>query len=83
MDLKMPVKDGYKTTLEIRKIEKEKEIPEIPIIALTASTAAEEMKEARSVGMTDYLTKPINKYDLEESIYRSLKTNILLEKKFY
>jgi len=74
MDLKMPIKDGYQATSEIRSIEKEQSLEEIPIIALTASDSPEEIKMASSIGMNDYLTKPINKQLLEEAIWRVFST---------
>jgi CheY-like chemotaxis protein len=70
MDLRMPIKDGYQATSEIRKIEKEESVEEIPIVALTASESPEEIKMATSIGMNEYLTKPINKQLLEETIWR-------------
>jgi len=72
MDLRMPIKDGYQATAEIRQIEKEQSIEETPIIALTASDSKEEMKMAASIGMNEYLTKPINVQLLEEAIWRVL-----------
>jgi len=38
----------------------------IPIIALTANTADEEKSHTEDVGMDDFLSKPIQKKQLEE-----------------
>lgn len=61
MDIQMPVLDGFKSTLKIRKWEAETNRQrQSIIIALTAGALKEQVKEARSVGMNDYLTKPLD-----------------------
>lgn len=69
MDLKMPVLDGVRATLEIRKFNKE-----IPIIAQTAYVFESDRYEAMNAGCTDYLPKPIRKKDflhkMEKYLYR-------------
>ena len=55
MDVHMPVMDGYGATKAIRK----KYGNQLPIIALTANATTEEEKHCRSIGMSDFLTKPI------------------------
>ena len=62
MDIKMPVMDGLKATIEIKKIK-----PDLPIIAQTAYAFREEKKEFLMSGFTDYISKPI-KYDALISI---------------
>ena len=59
MDIQMPIMDGYTATQNIRKlgdISKQK----IPIIAMTANAFAEDRQKALSVGMSDYVAKPID-----------------------
>ncbi len=61
MDCQMPVMDGYKATEKIREQE---EFKSIPIIALTANAMAEDRKKAITAGMDDMIIKPINPYDM-------------------
>lgn len=56
MDLKMPVLDGVRATIEIRKFNKD-----IPIIAQTAYVFESDRIEALNAGCNDYLSKPIRK----------------------
>lgn len=56
MDLKMPVLDGVRATLEIRKFNKK-----IPIIAQTAYVFESDRLEAMNAGCNDYLSKPIRR----------------------
>ena len=71
MDIQMPLMNGYEATHEIRKI---KTSTHIPIIALTAGTVKEEKERCLSVGMDDYLTKPIIKGTIEKVIMKWLNT---------
>jgi PAS domain S-box-containing protein len=61
MDCQMPVMDGYEATILIRKEEvlscSERTIP---IVALTANAMPEDRERCFSVGMNDYITKPID-----------------------
>jgi signal transduction histidine kinase/CheY-like chemotaxis protein len=63
MDIQMPKKNGYEATAEIRKL---KNSGNIPIIALTAGTMSEDKEKCFKSGMNDYISKPINQYDLEK-----------------
>ncbi|WP_243694671.1 PAS domain S-box protein [Flavobacterium psychrotolerans] len=67
MDIQMPVKNGYETTQEIRKLEGTRHIP---IIALTAGTIVGEKEKCIAAGMDDYVSKPIVKNTLEKLIYK-------------
>jgi len=57
MDCQMPIMDGYEATKAIRKQEIFKEIP---IIAMTANNMQSDKVHCRVVGMSDYITKPID-----------------------
>ena len=70
MDIQMPVMNGYEATEEIRKLETGKTVP---IIALTAGTVVGEKEKCLSIGMNDYVSKPIIKGSLEEIIAKWVK----------
>ena len=55
MDCQMPVMDGYEATRQIRL----KDI-QIPIVAMTANTLPGDREKCLSVGMSSYMSKPIN-----------------------
>jgi PAS domain S-box-containing protein len=69
MDIQMPIKNGYETTAEIRKLKKAKNIP---IIALTAGMLLGEKEECLESGMNDYISKPIVKSNLELILHKWL-----------
>jgi len=56
MDLQMPVMNGFETTEFIRN----KMRLEIPIIALTADVTTVDLAKCKSVGMNDYIAKPVD-----------------------
>lgn len=65
MDMEMPVMNGYEAATIIRQ---ELKNP-IPIIAMTANAMAGEKERCLSLGMNDYISKPINANLLFEKIY--------------
>jgi signal transduction histidine kinase/CheY-like chemotaxis protein len=65
MDMEMPVMNGYDATTFIRKDLKN----DIPIIAMTAHAMAGERERCLSLGMNDYISKPINATLLFDKIY--------------
>jgi CheY-like chemotaxis protein len=60
MDLHMPVMDGYSATQQIRQWEVSQHRAGLPIVALTADAFEEDHQHCLSVGMNDFLTKPIS-----------------------
>jgi signal transduction histidine kinase/DNA-binding response OmpR family regulator len=73
MDCQMPEMDGYEATRRLRESSGSCRDPGIPVIALTANAFATDRQLCLAAGMDDYLTKPIDRVRLEESITRVLK----------
>ncbi|MBF0303854.1 MAG: response regulator, partial [Desulfamplus sp.] len=74
MDLQMPVMDGRTSTKEIRSYEKEAGISdETPIIAMTADAMAGVKEEVLSIGMNDYVTKPISPSEVFKILVKWIK----------
>jgi CheY-like chemotaxis protein len=71
MDIQMPIMNGYEATKAIRDTIQGKKIP---IIAVTAGTEKEERNNCLAAGMDDYISKPIKKGIIEESINKWLNT---------
>ncbi len=67
MDLKMPLKNGYEATKEIKSIR-----PDVPIIAQTAFAFQQDEQKALSAGCDDYLTKPITRVKLYSKMRKYL-----------
>jgi PAS domain S-box-containing protein len=70
MDCQMPILDGFETTRKIR--EHESGGKRIPIIALTAHAMKGADNECRAAGMDDYLSKPIDREQLQLALNRWL-----------
>lgn len=69
MDIQMPVMDGFEAAGAIRALNRE-DAWKVPILALTANVFAADMARARSVGMNDYIAKPIDAVYLLETIQK-------------
>ena len=65
MDMEMPVLNGYEATEIIRNEMKNK----IPIVAMTANAMAGEREKCLSLGMNNYISKPLNAQLLFEMIF--------------
>lgn len=64
-DVHMPDMDGYELTLAIRAEEKQAGRNRTPIIAFTANAMKGEAEYCRSIGMDDYLSKPVQFTELK------------------
>ena len=76
MDMEMPVMDGYTATANIRAWEKEHEKKRTPIIALTAHAMAEHKKKSLAAGCSAYLSKPVKKEILLETIQDQIRDRL-------
>ncbi len=75
MDCQMPVMDGYTATRSRRTLEQERSIPRIPIIAMTANAMAGDREKCLASGMDDYMSKPLNRGLLEQTIRKWMPKN--------
>ncbi len=77
MDVDMPVVDGLEATQTIREFERNKG-HHIPIIALTAHALHGDKERCLQAGMDDYLTKPLDKFQLLDVLTKYLTKRALL-----
>ena len=72
MDIQMPRMGGLEATRLIRSFAYEQKLRRIPIIALTAGAMKGEKEQCLAAGCDLYLTKPVNKKVLHDTIRRCL-----------
>ena len=59
MDIQMPEMSGFDATKAIREREKRSGLPRTPIVAMTANALESTRDHCLSIGMDDFITKPI------------------------
>lgn len=59
MDIQMPIVNGYDATAAIRSL-KRPDARRVPIIAMTANAFVEDVEAAKSAGMNEHLSKPLD-----------------------
>jgi CheY-like chemotaxis protein len=67
MDCHMPGMDGYEAARRIRAMKRN-----VPIIAISAG-AGQERQDAFDAGMNDFLSKPVGRVQLAETLNKWLK----------
>lgn len=70
MDVSMPGLDGVSATEQIRNFANERR--NVPIIAVTGNITSGAREMYRSLGMNDYIPKPVSLEDLGRVIYRAV-----------
>ncbi len=65
MDVRMPVMDGYEATARLRQ---NPDLGDLVIIAMTAHAMQEEKERCLVAGMNDFLTKPIDRSRLYDTL---------------
>ena len=70
MDLSMPVLDGYGAVQLLREVP---ETSNVPIVACTSHDTSEHRTKAFALGFNEYLTKPIDFFQLDNLVCRFLK----------
>lgn len=68
MDCQMPQMDSYKVSMLIREHQQRTNKKQTPIVAVTADVVKGTKMKCLDAGMNDYLTKPINQFQLREVI---------------
>lgn len=75
MDVQMPRMGGFEATSRIRQNESREGWRHTPIIALTAHAMKGDEERCLESGMDDYLTKPIDRAQLQGKLLRWAETN--------
>ena len=72
MDINMPQMDGIECAKRIRALDNKKK-SQIPIVAITGNAINYSLEDFRSVGIDDYLQKPLNFDLLVETVKRLIQ----------
>ncbi len=71
LDLLMPEMDGFEVCRQLRSDEKTRDIP---VVALTVLKDPKDITKMRSVGITDYISKPFK----SEELLKRIKAHLLI-----
>jgi len=72
MDCQMPRLDGFQATAAIRRLKGE--VAGVPVIAMTAFAMDDDRKRCLAAGMDDYISKPLRRALLAETLHRWIPT---------
>jgi CheY-like chemotaxis protein len=67
MDLNMPVKNGIEG---LRGLKADPRVADIPVVIVTTRSEADARDLCRKLGCADFLTKPINRDELQATVRR-------------
>lgn len=73
MDCEMPDMDGFETSREILRLQKEGRVPSLPVVALTAHAVPDKIRACHEAGMISHIAKPINAEKLDRSLRAVLR----------
>jgi signal transduction histidine kinase/PAS domain-containing protein len=71
MDLRMPIMNGYEATRLIRGLSRS-DAKKVPIIAMSADAFEEDIKRTKECGMNNFVTKPIERQKLIDTLGKSI-----------
>jgi len=77
MDMQMPVMGGIEATQAIRRYEEQEHTGRIPLVALTAGAMKGDREQCLAAGCDSYLTKPVDKQKLLETIRHYTEQKVL------
>ena len=79
LDIEMPVLNGFETVAELKTLAKQAEysyLSELTIVAMTAHALSQDGKTCIEMGMNDYLAKPIDPVQLQQTLSDWLAVSI-------
>jgi CheY-like chemotaxis protein len=69
MDIQMPVMDGVAATAAIKRLQSDQNFsPDCVIVGVSAHAMSGDREKYLALGMSDYLTKPIDRKHLESCL---------------